>query len=427
MIETKFKQTEVGLIPKDWEVCNIGSIANNFTGLTYSPNNVSKFGTLVLRSSNIQNDVLCFNDNVFVSMHIPDRAKAKLGDVLICVRNGSKELIGKSALVTANGMAFGAFMTVLRAQNINPKFLLFLWRSDFIQKQIKSSLGATINQITNADIKRYIVALPPAKEQNNIANVLTDIDSLLLSLDNLIAKKKAIKEGAMQQLLTGKKRLKGFDEPWVEKKIDDLFNLGNGYTPSKNVPAYWINGSIPWFRMEDIRTNGRILKDSIQHITPEAVKSGKLFPAFSIILSTTATIGEHALLIADSLANQQFTFLNRKVNREKMIDIMYFFHYCFILGKWCRDNINEGGLLAVNMDDLKNHIIKMPKSLIEQQAIAQVISNMDSEISAMEAKRKKYESVKQGMMQQLLTGKIRLTCTQKREALFYNRTSKRML
>lgn len=106
---------------------------------------------------------------------------------------------------------------------------------------------------------------------------------------------------------------------------------------------------------------------------------------------------------------------------------MYFFHYCFILGKWCRDNINEGGLLAVNMDDLKNHIIKMPKSLIEQQAIAQVISNMDSEISAMEAKRKKYESVKQGMMQQLLTGKIRLTCTQKREALFYNRTSKRML
>ena len=212
----------------------------------------------------------------------------------------------------------------------------------------------------------------------------------------------------MQQLLTGKTRLKGFSEPWMEHTIDELFDLGNGYTPSKSNPAYWTNGTIPWFRMEDIRTNGRILKDSIQHVTPEAVKGNGLYPKYSIILSTTATIGEHALLIADSLANQRFTFLNRKVNRRDMIDIIFFYHYCFILGKWCRDNINAGGLLAVNMDDLKNHSIYIPKSIAEQQAIATILTKMDDEITALEAKKAKYEAIKQGMMQQLLTGKIRL-------------------
>lgn len=89
--------------------------------------------------------------------------------------------------------------------------------------------------------------------------------------------------------------------------MSEIFEMKNGYTPSKAVTEYWENGIIPWFRMEDIRKNGRILSDSILHITPQAVKGGKLFHANSIILATTATIGEHALIIADSLANQQFT------------------------------------------------------------------------------------------------------------------------
>lgn len=102
-------------------------------------------------------------------------------------------------------------------------------------------------------------------------------------------------------------RFKGFTDEWQQAKVREVFTLGNGYTPSKANTAFWTKGTIPWFRMEDIRENGRVLSDSIQHVTPEAVKSSGLFPAGSIIVSTTATIGEHALLIADSLANQQFT------------------------------------------------------------------------------------------------------------------------
>ena len=193
---------------------------------------------------------------------------------------------------------------------------------------------------------------------------------------------------------------------WEVKTIDELFDLGNGYTPSKANPNYWTNGTIPWFRMEDIRANGRILKDSIQHITPEAVKGG-LFPANSIIMSTTATIGEHALLIVDSQANQQFTFLNRKVNRVDDIDIMYFFHYCYVLGEWCRANINAGGLMAVNIQDLKLHGIPLPP-LPEQRRIATALSDIDSLISSLDELIEKKRNIKQGTMQQLLTGKTRL-------------------
>ena len=104
----------------------ITEVAKSFTGLTYKPENVSDSGTLVLRSSNINDDVLSFDDNIFVQMVIPERAKVQENDILICVRNGSKRLVGKSAMITkeAKGMAFGAFMTILRSFAINSKFLL---------------------------------------------------------------------------------------------------------------------------------------------------------------------------------------------------------------------------------------------------------------------------------------------------------------
>ena len=97
MIETKFKHTEIGLIPEEWKVGLLGDYTENYTGLTYSPSDVCEYGTLVLRSSNIQNDILSFSNNVFVKMNIPQRAMAQKGDILVCVRNGSKSLIGKSA------------------------------------------------------------------------------------------------------------------------------------------------------------------------------------------------------------------------------------------------------------------------------------------------------------------------------------------
>jgi len=196
-------------------------------------------------------------------------------------------------------------------------------------------------------------------------------------------------------------------EDWKVKPLTELCEFRNGYTPSKAVREYWENGTIPWFRMEDIRNNGRILSDSIQHITPVAVK-GELFETNSIIMSTTATIGEHALLIADSLANQQFTNLKIRKSQENVMDIMYFYWYCYKLGDWCRANINEGGLAAVNISDFANVPIPLPPTLAEQTRIATALSDIDSLIDSLGKLIQKKRNIKQGAMQELLTGKKRL-------------------
>lgn len=123
-------------------------------------------------------------------------------------------------------------------------------------------------------------------------------------------------------------RFPEFKKTWNTDFMQNIFNIKNGYTPSKSNPAYWDDGTIPWFRMEDIRKNGHILYDSIQHVTPKAIKNSGLFPAYSIIVATTATIGEHALIIVDSIANQQFTFLTKRKSFEEKIDMMYFHIIC---------------------------------------------------------------------------------------------------
>ena len=181
-------------------------------------------------------------------------------------------------------------------------------------------------------------------------------------------------------------------------KMSEIFHIKNGYTPSKANPEYWTNGTIPWFRMEDIRANGRILSDSIQHITPEAVKGGKLFPANSIIVATTATIGEHALIIADSLANQQFTFLTKRESLIPDLDMKYMFYYMFIVDEWCKNNTNVSGFASVDMAKFKNYLVPIPP-LAEQRRIVAVLDKFDALVNDLnaglpaeiDARRRQYE------------------------------------
>ncbi|MGN8464548.1 restriction endonuclease subunit S, partial [Helicobacter pylori] len=178
------------------------------------------------------------------------------------------------------------------------------------------------------------------------------------------------------------------------KTLEEVFEIKNGYTPSKNNPEFWKNGTIPWFRMEDIRENGRILKDSIQHITPKALKGKKLFPKNSIIISTTATIGEHALLIVDSLANQQFTFLSKKANCDLALDMKFFFYQCFLLGEWCKNNINVSGFASVDMTAFKKYKFPIPPLEIQQEIvkILDAFTELNTELNTeLKARKKQYE------------------------------------
>ena len=203
-----YKQSELGEIPEDWVIASLGDIGQCVIGLTYSPNDVADFGTLVLRSSNVQGNRLAYEDNVYVQMELPERVIVKKGDILVCVRNGSRQLIGKCALIDSKveGSAFGAFMSIFRTKSYGIVFYQF--QSDIIQNQINEIMGATINQITNKDMVGFKIPLPKLEEeQTTIATTLSDMDTEIQALQQRLSKTRQIKQGMMQELLTGKTRL----------------------------------------------------------------------------------------------------------------------------------------------------------------------------------------------------------------------------
>lgn len=155
--------------------------------------------------------------------------------------------------------------------------------------------------------------------------------------------------------------------------IPELFITRNGYTPSKANNEFWENGTIPWFRMEDIRENGRILTTATQYVSEKAVK-GKLFPADSIIIATSATIGEHALIKVPSLANQRFTYLTLKDEFKDCVDMMFVFYYCFRLDEYCKSHLNQGNFASVDMKQFAAFKFPVPP-LPVQREIVRILDN----------------------------------------------------
>ena len=251
----------------------------------------------------------------------------------------------------------------------------FYFLKNLQQKIHDLKSGGGVPHVYPRNVAPLQIPIPPLAIQKEIVRILDTFAELTTELTTeltaeLTARKKQYSY-YRDQLLT-------FEEDEVEwKMLGEIFDVKNGYTPSKKKPEYWTDGTVPWFRMEDIRKNGRVLSNSIQHVTLEAVKNGKLFPANSIIMATTATIGEHALITVDSLANQQFTFLKRKVNCSDLIDMKFFFYYCFVLAEWCRRNTNSASFASVNMSGFKK--IKIPLPLLPiQKEIVSILDKFDT-------------------------------------------------
>lgn len=196
------------LKPKpEWEMKKLGEIGECIIGLTYSPSNVKKEGKLVLRSSNIKGNKLVFDDNVFVDVQVTQRLIVQKSDILICVRNGSRNLIGKCAFIDgrAIGETFGAFMSVFRSTYNDYVFHVF--QSNHIHRQIEETIGATINQLTNKNLNSFEIPFPTPDEQKHISKILFDMDNEIQEIEKQIEKHKMMKEGMMEDLLTGTIRL----------------------------------------------------------------------------------------------------------------------------------------------------------------------------------------------------------------------------
>jgi len=230
-MSSNYLQTEVGTIPADWRLVSLGEIGDSIIGLTYRPTDVRSDGILVLRSSNVGDGVLRFDDNVFVQMDIPEKIKVRQGDILICVRNGSRNLIGKCAKIgdQQKGMTFGAFMAVFRSPHHN--LVYHQLQSFSIRNQINEHLGATINQITNTSLNSFKIPFPPTEDERQaISSALDDMDCLIGDLEAMAAKKREIKQGVMQALLNGRTRLPGFTKKWGEKRISEIGQTYGGLT-----------------------------------------------------------------------------------------------------------------------------------------------------------------------------------------------------
>ncbi|GAA7520087.1 hypothetical protein JP0012_00680 [Helicobacter pylori] len=273
--------------------------------------------------------------------------------------------------------------------------------------------------ITKEEFSDFLIPIPPLEIQQEIVKILdafTELkarkkqyqyyQNMLLDFKDTNQNHKDAKMSAKPYPKRLKTLLQTLAPKGVEfKTLEEVFEIKNGYTPSKNNPEFWEKGTIPWFRMEDIRENGRILKDSIQHITPKALKNKKLFPKNSIIISTTATIGEHALLIVDSLANQRFTFLSKKANCGIALDMKFFFYQCFLLGEWCKKNTNVSGFASVDMTAFKKYKFPIPPLEIQQEIVkildqfsiltTDLLAGIPAEI---EARKKQYEYYREKLL-----------------------------
>ena len=196
----------------------------------------------------------------------------------------------------------------------------------------------------------------------------------------------------MKQIKILKKMLS--EEVVTYKSLEELFDIKNGYTPSKKNPNFWTNGQISWFRLEDLRTNGLILENSLIKVTQEAVKKSGPFKANSIILATTATIGIHALITKEFLCNQQFTVFQIKKDYEDKILMQFYFHYFYIIDEWCKNNTKVSAFPAVDVGRLKKMKIPLP-SLALQQRVVEVLdkfSELTAELTAeLDLRKQQYE------------------------------------
>ena len=395
-----YKQTEVGAIPEDWNVKRLGELGDALIGLTYKPSDVRKHGVLVLRSSNIRNDALAFDDNVFVDTDIPERIKARPGDVLVCVRNGSRNLIGKATLLDERtvGMTFGAFMAVYRSPI--GKLTSYLFQSDILKRQINEHLGATINQITNKSLNSFRIPVSPLDDERRaIATALRDVDALLDGLARLIAKKRDLKQAAMQRLLTGKTRLAGFRGEWETKRLSEIASIRNQKVLPSNVGS-----DTPCVELDHIgRGNGRLLGYS----TARNSKSPKyrffsgdvLFGRLRSYLRKFWHADRGGIctteiwpLMTDS-QQADSGFLHAIVQSDRFIQVA---------------SISYGTHMPrADWGVMQNFEIRLPR-VREQLAIAEILSDMDAELVALEARRDKTRDLKQAMMQELLTGRTRL-------------------
>lgn len=418
MVKKGYKQTEVGVLPENWETSSLSDAFQKLeAGVSVNSDNSLSSEYHILKTSAIHDGVV---DTAETKPVIPQdylRLKCPLvkGSIIIS-RMNTPALVGECGF-TKDAKA-GTYLPdrLWQIQNFNKSNFHFIWLNYLLNtKQYRDAVRATAtgtsNSMKNISKERMLdieIPRPPINEQENIAAALSEVDELINLVEKQIDKKKAIKQGAMQELLTGKRRLPGFSEKWEEKPISFFGNFVSGNCfPIKyqGCPS----GELPFYKVSDFNNagNSRVMDKANNYISHNvaSVLSCKIIPKNSVVF---AKIGA-----AISLERKRITGCNCCIDNNMMSFLPYqkniATYMCYLL-----QTIRFGEFVeATALPSLSGKTIgeiqrTFPPTIEEQIAIATVLSDLDSEIEALEQKLTKYRQVKQGMMQQLLTGKIRL-------------------
>ena len=413
MVKQGYKQTEVGVIPEDWDVRKIGDFTDATAGGTPSTSHPEYWNGEILwmssgelnkrRIHNVIGRITELGYNNSSTHMIPEN----------CV------LIGLAGQGKTRGTVAVNYVELCTNQSIAAIFPSKEHNSEYLYQNLWSRYEE-LRELSSGDggrgglnltiIKNFPCAFPKLQEQNRIAEALSDVDSMISSLEKLIAKKKAVKQGTMQELLTGKKRLPGFTGEWVFGKWKDVLGcFSSGATPYRGNSEFY-KGTIKWVSSGELNYN--YITDTLEHISYDAqtITNLTLHPAGTFLMAITGleaagTRGSCAILGTAATTNQSCMAI---YGTEKM-STEYLFHYYVQNGdelaiQYCQGTKQQSYTAAI----VKELPIYYPEDVAEQNVIASILSDMDKEIETLEQKLAKNRQIKQGMMQQLLTGKIRL-------------------
>ena len=382
-----YKQTEVGIIPEEWDAVALRDFISLQRGhdLTWRDR---KEGEVPVMGSAGQNG--------FHNVSIAEGPGVVLG------RSGAS--FGQAHYCEQDFWPHNTALYVTDFQGNDRLFVFYFLRSIDFSRHNSGGAQQSLNRNFIAPIK---VGVPRPPEQRAIATALSDVDGLLDRLDRLIAKKRDLKQAAMQQLLSGQTRLPGFHGEWEVKRLDALADIRSGGTPSTGEPRFW-DGDIAWCTPTDITAlNGhKYLRETARLITQLGLKasSAEMIPAHSVVMTSRATIGECAINAVPISTNQGFKNFVPFATTD--VDFLY-----YLLGTQKQGFISLCGgstFLEIGKTQLAAYKVRLPSTTPEQTAIASVLTDMDAELAVLEQRRKKTRALKQAMMQELLTGRTRL-------------------
>ena len=370
-----YKRTEVGVIPTDWHVTRIGSLFSVKAGGDFDPTNSSE-----VQGDNYPYPIYANSLSQQGLYGFCNYAQSQIGSITITARG----TLGKTFYRDTPFVAIGRLLVLEPRVSMDARFF-----SEYINYGVHFAVESTgVPQLTAPQVARYSVPVPPESEQRAIAEALSDVDGLIQSLDALIAKKRAIKQAVMQQLLTGKTRLPGFSGEWETRRLGDIAHINTG---SRNNQDKVENGQYPFF---------------VRSATVERIDSYS-FEGEAILVPGEGGIGSIFHYIDGRFDVHQRVY---KISRFSEDVCGKFVYYSMTLhfGNYAMLNTVKATVDSLRLPTFKNFAFSLPNNSEEQRAIAAILSDMDAEIAALERRRDKTCAIKQGMMQQLLTGRIRL-------------------